>query len=221
MAWPVSSRFIDFIANVTAIAHDFLNAVQDAVVNLYGGVRTVVSLRADGVGDQVAGGSPGDIRGVNLIADTDVQATGGDVRANAGNVRAVAGHLEAGQMKIGTSMPTPSCALGQVYKDLIPIGWGRFVYGGGAVSMSSGVNIKSVVRNDVGDYTITLGTAPPLPGFHGVAFAMAYSDPDVSFWCQTSAEAVTGNMQVNLHSRSIGGTPDRADASFFMVALCG
>jgi len=57
--------------------------------------------------------------------------------------------------------------------------------------------------------------------FHGVAFAMSYDDPDVSFWCDTNAEGGTGNMQVNVHTRSIGNAPDKVNGSFFLVAFCG
>jgi hypothetical protein len=204
----------------TAIAHDFLNSIQDVVVNLYGGKRTVVSLWADGVGDQPSAAMPGDVVGLNVTAGQNLIASAGDVVAMDGNIRAATGHVETAEKKVGTAMPTPACAFGAIYKDLVPVGWGRFVVGGGGIAMSSGVNIKGAAYNATGSYTITFGTAPPSPGFHGVGFVTSYQSPDVTFWCDTSADG-SGNMIVNVHARSVGAAPSPVDGSFFLVALCG
>jgi len=131
------------------------------------------------------------------------------------------GHLEVGETKVGTAMPTPACALGRLYADLIPIGWGRFFVSGAAISLAAGINIKSAARTNVGQYRITFGTAPAQPLFQSVVLVTPWGAQDVSFNCNTQGETFTGNLQILLNARSIGAAPVPADASFFLIAYCG
>lgn len=61
MAWPVTSRFQDFVDGTTNVVAAFLHAVQDAIVGVYGGGKTLKSVQVDGTGDAAATASPGDV----------------------------------------------------------------------------------------------------------------------------------------------------------------
>jgi len=220
--FPLSGNWETRISGVTTVKKAWADSVDAALGGLYGGTRTVVSLSADALGDRPSTAAAGDVAATGKVhGDAGVETAAGNVSALVGNLVAAAGHLEVGQSKVGTAMPTPACVLGQLYSDLIPIGWGRFFVSGGAISLSAGINIKSATRSNVGQYRITFGTAPGQPLFQSVVLVTPWGVQDVSFNCNTTGEAFTGNLQILMTARSIGGAPVAVDASFFLVAYCG
>jgi len=63
MAWPVNARFQNFVDGTTNITAAFLHALEDAIIGVVGGGKTVKRVTADGAGDAVpfteaGGGTP-------------------------------------------------------------------------------------------------------------------------------------------------------------------
>ncbi len=63
MAWPANARYRNFVDGVTNITADFLHAVQDAIIDVVGGGKTVKRVTADGTSGAVpfteaGGGTP-------------------------------------------------------------------------------------------------------------------------------------------------------------------
>jgi len=220
--FPVSGNWETRISGVTTVKKAWADSLDAALAGLYGGTRTVVSLSADGLGNQPSSSAAGDVVATGKVrGNAGIETAAGHVTALVGNLVAGVGHLEVGETKVGTAMPTPACALGRLYADLIPIGWGRFFVSGAAISLAAGINIKSAARTNVGQYRITFGTAPAQPLFQSVVLVTPWGAQDVSFNCNTQGETFTGNLQILLNARSIGAAPVPADASFFLIAYCG
>ena len=141
MAWPLS-RLLDFIDHSTPwVSADFLNQVQDAIVALFGGGKTVKSLKADGTG-----GAASDAAAGSIVATGNISSTSGKV------------HVAATAVGLG-AFPTPAIAVGDVYADLEPIAWARVDLSAGATFVA-GVNIANITAGTPGALTLTLGAVP-------------------------------------------------------------
>lgn len=148
MAWPVNARFQNFVSNTTRIAAAFLHAVQDAIIGVVGGTKSVASVDVDGVGDQAASAGAGNIRATgNMVA-------GGRVTADS--------YLKSFLAK---SSATPgsgqAVAAGEIWKDTTCFAWGKVTVnvGGGVCTLARGANVASVTKTGVGVYTVALQTA--------------------------------------------------------------
>jgi len=150
VAWRVSGRFQSFIDGVTNITAAFLHEMQDAIADLYGGRRTLVSLDVDGVGDQVSALGAGEIH-----AD--------------GNVSADLSVISNKQVVVSTarSSATPgsgqSVAAGEVWKDSAIFAYCRLKQtGANAVSVTRSLNLASAPTEAVAaKYAFALQTAAP------------------------------------------------------------
>jgi hypothetical protein len=54
MAWPVNARYETLTANISTIKKALLDALQDAIIGIYGGARSIKFLNVDGTGDQAS-----------------------------------------------------------------------------------------------------------------------------------------------------------------------
>ena len=80
MAWPITARLTDYIANVTTITAVTLNAIQDAVWRLIGGYRSIVKMTVDGTGDVDVSANPaGQLRIGGAASDTTARLKFTDV----------------------------------------------------------------------------------------------------------------------------------------------
>jgi hypothetical protein len=69
-------------------------------------------------------------------------------------VTGVAGGLKLSAAGTGTTTPTPTPVASTMYKDLIPLAYGRFA--GASGSMTRGFNVSTITRGSAGSYTVTL-----------------------------------------------------------------
>src|SRR4051812_8580586 len=102
MSWWASSRYQTFVGNVTTITAAFLNAVQDAIIDIGSGAKTLRKVHADGVGNQASGAADGQIYAKHGFYAEDggaspdaVYAETGDIRAATGGIFANLGNLTA------------------------------------------------------------------------------------------------------------------------------
>jgi len=256
MAWRLS-RYQDFIANITTITADFLNAVQDAIVDVYNGARTLKKAHVDVTGDQASsyGSEVFHVTGntklegnANVTIDLsvggattsggsvtstagDVVAAGGVVRAagsnsGTGNVKAEGSHAGDGYLQASgtrssaTAGSGQSLTVGQVFKDSALVAWARVTLNGTpACVLDRGVNIASVTRNSVGNYTVTLvnGTANYL------APLVTLLD-DCGRGTYTVAKAGITTSSFTILTRDIPdepGSPVSTDFEFFVAVFGG
>lgn len=150
MAWPVNARFQNFVSNTTRIAAAFLHAVQDAIIGVVGGTKSVASVDVDGVGDQAASAGAGNIRATgNMVA-------GGRVTADS--------YLKSFLAK---SSATPgsgqAVAAGEIWKDSAIFAYCRLKQtGANAISVTRSLNLASAPTEAVSaKYVFALQTAAP------------------------------------------------------------
>ncbi len=98
MSWPLNARYRDFVANVTTITYDSLNAIQDSIYGVIGGSKSIKSLWIDSVGNVASAVASGALRVKNgITVDTvGLTATAGNIVATVGDITATAGNVVAG-----------------------------------------------------------------------------------------------------------------------------
>lgn len=90
MAWPINTRYQNFIANTTRISAAFLNDIQDKIYGVIGGGKTLKAVHVDGTGDQASTASAGDVKvSGNVLAPSGnvtagLTVTGGTIAAGSG-----------------------------------------------------------------------------------------------------------------------------------------
>jgi len=221
MAWPVNARYETLVAGVTAVKKTFGDAMQDAIINLYGGDRTVVSLHADGTGDQASAAGAGSIHATNgfVTASGNVTAFAGDIGATLGNVSA-GSYLAAGGTRSSTTAGAgQGLTIGRIYKDTAPVAWCWIeMIAGPSCRLGRGVNINSVTYTGLGRYTVQL--------VNGAANLIA---PVATVFDNTAAfvgVALTGHtssqFEVNVYDPAIpGNKTDPAVGGGVFVAVYG
>lgn len=58
----------------------------------------------------------------------------------------------------GTSVPTTSLPSGSIYQDTVCAGWARGYWDGAAMVLVRGANVRSLTRNNTGDYTVVFNS---------------------------------------------------------------
>lgn len=94
MAWPVTARLIDYIANVTPITAAQLNSFQDRIWKLIGGSRSVLKIRVDGTGDVDAS--------ADIAGSANLNSAAGDTNPAIVTTAAVTTRKEIWRFKVGT-----------------------------------------------------------------------------------------------------------------------
>ena len=86
-----------------------------------------------------------------------VDGTGGQTAS------APSGTIQVSGTASGTSAPTTSVAGGVIYRDAVPLCWARGYWDGAAMVLQRGYNVRPLVRNSQGDYTITCNSTSASP----------------------------------------------------------
>lgn len=182
MSWPVTARFLDFIANTTRITAAALNAFQDATIGIYGGTKSIMSLWIDGVGNAASAVANGALRVANgvTIDTVGLTVTSGPITASSGTISSTAGKLSSGLLR-STGV---AVAQGDIYKNTTILAIGR-VDNTGAMSSVGATGISDVSGGANTKYDITIGAAP---ANHYVVAATGIGD----------------NLRVDLHAESAG-----------------
>lgn len=100
MAWPVSGRYQNFVSNATPITSDFLHAVQDATVGIYGNTQSLVGLAVDAVGGASVAAVPGQVKATGGTQIAGLFTTTG---TNKAAVQALAANGDGVQGQGGTN----------------------------------------------------------------------------------------------------------------------
>jgi hypothetical protein len=131
MAWPLS-RLTTYLANsVPAIKALDLNELQDKLSDLYAALRSIKALVVDGNGGNAVTGRAGTVK----VSATDSGTEGG-----------------------GAAPLTPTVALGEFGRGLVPIGW-AYVKGSDG-TLLRGINVRDTTRGGVGSYLVEFNVAP-------------------------------------------------------------
>lgn len=115
------------------------------------------------LGDMIAGVRCmilGNCASVNrrTVKALEVDASGGLVSTSPDGTIKVGGATAS-----GTSAPTTSVAAGTIYRDSVPLCWARGYWNGAAMVLTRGFNVRPLVRNSQGDYTVTCNSALTAP----------------------------------------------------------
>ena len=205
MAWPLS-RLLTF-ANGTTVTPSFLNdTIQDYIIGIFGGTKSVKSVHADGVGGNTASAAAGEIKATgaatisgnivsvhgNVTSDTGYVSAGTTVTAGTGvtsttgDVVATTGKLTAGKL----SSAEGGIETGEFFKDNTPLGSG-FVAANGAGFTDTGSpdfdpiygpNIASVDHAGTGEYHVVLCKTPGTWVFPVVSFAYSTDGSIAASW---------------------------------------
>ena len=124
MAWPVTARYQTFVDATTRIVAAFLHAMQDALIGLYSGTKSVKALAVDGVGNQTVALTAGMLDAVAIHSQSTIAAgglisslgsleAGIGITADTGNITATLGNIvaAAGSMTAQTGI---LCAAGSI-----------------------------------------------------------------------------------------------------------
>lgn len=153
MAWPVDAAFEVITAGVTTAKKTLADALQNALIGLYGGTKTVISIQADGTGNQASTANSGDVSSAN------------------GNVVAPNGNVSAGLALVGgkalitvarssvTAGSGQSVALGEVWKDTTNFAAGVFTVSMAAIALTRGYNMAAPTYVGTGIFIIATQTA--------------------------------------------------------------
>lgn len=227
MAWPVDAIYQTFVA-WTRIRSAFLNQIQERIVDVIGGRKTLKKLEVDGVGDQAPGAAPGDIVASGTIAaGADVTAAF-DMTAG-GNVTSTAGDVSA-QVNVTATTGKVSALVGDVEGEhLVGLGGtpGAVVgvgAGAGAVLTIGGVDSRHVLN-------LTSGAAPlATPWALGtITFAKSYVNPPTVVMTPVVGTNALGVAEVSLigagpytgYTWSTPVAPMPAQAYVWRVAVIG
>jgi len=214
MAWPVNAFYESLVAGVTTVKKTLGDAIQQSIINLYGGTKTLVSLDVDGVGDQAATAAAG-----TVLASGTIRSAAGDLIATAGNIAASLGYVGAttsylfsgGTLSSGTAGAGQGLTIGRAYKDSLCAAWAVVDNNGAAASLTRGVNISSVARNGQGDVSVTL-----VNGVANQICAVANGFDNAEVTCTINVTS-TSTTVVRVITRSGGATVDAK----FMLAVYG
>lgn len=169
MAWNLTSRLLDFIDHSTPwVSADFLNQIQDAILWLFGGTKTLKSLKVDGTGGQPSDASPGNAHVTGNAQVDGLLTVHGDM-STAGSLSAMGTATALGEvggsdllLTATRSSSTPGSgqgvSLGQIYKDTAAVAWAVVESTG---TLYRGANILSCQRVAQGQYLVTLCNGAP------------------------------------------------------------
>lgn len=220
--FPFPAQYFDYLINLagqwTAYLRDF---EQNAFTWALGQTWTALGVFNSGV--QIAAGSLTATLGNIVVSAGSVTTTLGDIIAAAGNITATAGKMTVGLTKSSaTAGAGQAIAVGELYKDSVPIAWGSFHLSAGVLTMYRGLNILSFSRSQAGVYIININNGP---ANYLVPFAGS-NDNGIGPVIVASACAVsTTQVQVNQVALGLGGagacTIALTDANFEVVMFGG
>lgn len=176
MAWPVDALYEVIVAGVTTAKKTLADAIQNAIIGVVGGGKSIKKLWVDGVGDVASAVAAGDIKvsggayidtGGNTIGIAGFQSTVGGVQV-AGDVKSTGGYCIGNRLQAdntrssATAGAGQSLTIGQAWKDTLPVGWIWIeMIAGPSCQLGRGVNIAAAVTyNAAGSYTVTLTNGP-------------------------------------------------------------
>lgn len=153
MAWPLTPLRTYIANSLPAIAAADLNSIQSAINWLFGGVKTVASVEADGTG-----GAPSTASAGNVVAAGSVVTAFGDVSSGR-DVLATRKVSASGAISSATPGVGQSVSPGAIYKDTAPIAWG-WIQNNGAITVVRSANVSSVTHNAAGAVSVVLASPP-------------------------------------------------------------
>ena len=213
MAWPFS-RLTTYLANSTPVIKAFdLNQIQDYLVLLFSGTRTVKALEATEAGDGPTTVVPGQVKAAKGFYAVAGDAGGWAFQAIQGAIVAYEGFLRAGKEISGAATPTASpLSLGAIHKDLCPIAWAVVQRGAGSASLIRGANIAAVTPTPGVDGTTTVDLV--VPGAHRLC-AVATAEAAIAVFAMAYQSG--GPNKVAVETRDVAGA--RYNANFNLVVF--
>lgn len=173
------ARIETLVSNATTIKAATLNGVQDELVDVYDGSKTLKKVTVDGTGDADGSATPaGQVKSAtlattgdasvggnlnipngSLTAKTGILCTNGGIGCSVDNLIASTGYTYGGATITATSAPTAAPTKGRRYADDGIFAFGRITRPGGNDTFAFGKNVQSM-SYDAGNhwYVITLKT---------------------------------------------------------------
>jgi hypothetical protein len=193
MAWPVTARFLNAVANVSNVSAAFGNAVQDAIINVVGGAHSIKALWVDGVGDVASAVAAGCGRFLGLSAGSvALKVDGGDIQAASGFFN-TGWNVGSTVTPINSPTTSNSIATGSASAESFAIGHAKAHTTAGTIHLDRAVNLRSIARNSAGSYTLVFNYTPSVGSGGGGG------TPFTSVWVQVSTWATSGSQYPGGH----------------------
>ncbi len=191
-SWPFA-RLTTYIANSLPVLKSAdLNSIQDYIVHLFVGDKTLPSLHVDGSGDNAASASAGDLK------------ASGKAQLGASGWAATTGAM-------------PTVARGDFYKEDSVFAAASVTISVGVVTFQCGKNVTAVAKNANGQFDVTFGTA----GGTAVVLVTPEAQMNTgsgsftSEWYRTDAS----HIRLLFYNSTTGAAADPAGFSFIAHSL--